>query len=296
MAGALLRAAARDAVLTRLLVTVGVVAALLLPAAPAVGERCIKVDPVTGKCLIAVPDPGDPGNPGGPGDPGPPGGGGGDPCGYELVQPQPPASDPIWGAATPEKADVYWKYCPGAAPVQVVLGAGIGALPPPMDPAVLADMIIAEMTFFAPTIATAPPQGSDGGLVGLPQWYWVVPSPTTTGPLSDSDAQGGVSVSVSGVVTQITWDMGDGNSIVCGLGTPYPGGGFDGESPDCGYTYELASSNHVPGGGPWPISATSTWTIYWSGGGEAGTEVIELTTEGEMMIRELYVLNQSGGG
>jgi len=236
----------------------------------------------------------------------PPGGGGGggggggddsgDPCGYELVAPQPPATDPIWNDADPIKYDVYLKTCPDAAPVQVVLGAGIGALPPPMDPEVLAAQIIARMIFTGPTIVTAPPQGADSGVVGLPIWMWADPSPATTGPLSDSDAQGGVSVSVTGVVTQIVWGMGDGNSISCGLGTPYPGGGVDTPSPDCGYTYATASTNHVAGGGPWPITATSTWTITWAGGGEAGTESIELTTAGTMPISEIYVLNQSGGG
>lgn len=234
--------------------------------------------------------------PPGPGDPGGPGGDpiGGDPCGYELVSPQPPASDPIWGGVDPAKADVWWKYCPDAAPVQVVLGAGIGALPPPMDPAVLAAQIIASMTFTGPQIRTAPPQGADSGVVGLPIWMWAEPSPSTTGPLSDSDAQGGVSVSVSGVVTSITWDMGDGDQVVCGLGTPYPGGDVDTPSPDCGYTYEKASTNHVPGEGPWPVTATSTWTITWAGGGEAGTEIIEASSTGELMIREIYVLNQDG--
>ena len=257
-------------------------------------ELVCEKNPETGRVTCHVredipPDPGDLGGPGG-------GPGGGDPCGYELVQPQPPATDPIWNGLDPAKGDVYLKYCPDAAPVQVVLGAGIGALPPPMDPAVLAAQIIARMAFTGPTIVTAPPQGANSGVVGLPIWMWADPSPATTGPLSDSDAQGGVSVSVTGVVTQIVWDMGDGNSVTCGHGTPYPGGGVDTPSPDCGYTYATASTNHVAGEGPWPITATSTWTITWSGGGEAGTEIIEASSAGEMMISELYVLNQDGGG
>ncbi len=256
------------------------------------GLVCEKQPDGTVRCHVEEDIPPGPGGPGGPGDPGGPGG---DPCGYELVAPQPPATDPIWNGTDPAKADVYWKYCPDVAPVQVVLGAGIGALPPPMDPAVLAAQIIARMAFTAPVIRTAPPQGADSGVVGLPIWMWTDPSPPTTGPLSDSDAQGGVSVSVTGVVTQITWDMGDGNSVTCGLGTPYPAGS-DSPSPDCGYVYEKASTNHVAGGGPWPITAASTWTITWSGGGEAGTEIIELSSTGELLIREIYVLNQSGGG
>jgi len=281
-------------VLIRVLAGLSLFLAVTLPATPATADgRCVKIDPGTGQCLIRIGDPGDPGDPGVPGDPGGPGG---DPCGYELVEPQPPAGDPVYGGVDREKVDVYTKYCPGAAPVTVLLAASIGALPPPIDPAVLAAQIIARMAFTGPTIVTAPPQGSDSGVVGLPIWMAVERSPTTTGPLSDSDAQGGVSVSVSGVVTQVTWDMGDGSTVVCGLGTIYPGGGVDGPSPDCGYTYAAASTNHVAGGGPWPVTATSTWTITWAGGGEAGTEIIELSSTGALLISELYVLNQDGGG
>jgi hypothetical protein len=102
-----------------------------------------------------------------------------------------------------------------------------------------------------------------------------------------------VTVTAVGEVGQIVWQMGDGNTVTCGPGTPYPAGS-DAASPDCGYSYSTASANHVPGGGAWPITATSTWTITWSGGGQSGTEVLELSSTAELTVGELHVLNQDG--
>lgn len=271
------------------------------------GGICWKKDPVTGKCALWIRDPGDPGGPGDPIEP-PPGGGGDDggpdydPCTYNVLQPQPPAGDPKWAGHSPGEGAVYEKVCP--RPDGAFGGYRISYLfvpngdPPPVgvpiDPRVLAEQAIASMVMLAPEIRTAPPQGSDSGLVGLPVWLWTERGENVTGPVEASASAGGVTVVAVGEVAQIVWAMGDGQSVTCGAGTPYPAGS-DGESPDCGYTYQSASANHVAGGGPWPITATSTWTITWSGGGESGTETLELTSTGELLIRELYVLNQDGG-
>ncbi|WP_245160108.1 hypothetical protein [Blastococcus sp. CT_GayMR20] len=102
-----------------------------------------------------------------------------------------------------------------------------------------------------------------------------------------------MSVTAVGQVSQVSWDMGDGTTVVCGAGAPYTAG-VEGPSPDCGHVYAQASSRHVPGGGPWPITATSTWTITWSGGGQSGTETLELSSSAELFVGELHVLNQNG--
>ncbi|WNV75297.1 hypothetical protein [Geodermatophilus sp. DSM 44513] len=94
-------------------------------------------------------------------------------------------------------------------------------------------------------------------------------------------------------MSQVAWDMGDGTTVICGAGTPYTAG-VEGPSPDCGHVYVKASSRHVPGGGPWPITATTTWTITWSGGGLSGTETLELSSSAELFVGELHVLNQDG--
>lgn len=243
-----------------------------------------------GDCYVQEIIPGPPGGPGDPGDPGDPGTpiGGGDPCGYTLVQPQPLASDPIWGGTDPAKADVYEKVCPGLPPELVVLGAGIGALPEPMAPAELAQIIIARLQMLPPPIETMPPEGSEGAITGIPVWLWIAEGPQTTGPLTDSDAAGGVAVRVTAQVTKVTWDLGDGTLISCGIGTPYDGSANP--SPDCGHVYEVKSTKADPNGA-YTITATATWTINWSGGGDSGTEIQQFSSTSTMRVTEINVVN-----
>jgi hypothetical protein len=273
-------------------------------AAPPVD--CAKQDAQTGICLVEATSPGqdadaDPvaggGNPGGgqptDGDTPPQ-----DPCTYTVPQPQPPPTSALWQGQSPADGAMYAKVCPR------VDGSGLTTLPvyipngsappagPPVDPRVLAEQAIALLVMRAPEIRMAPPPGSTSGLVGLPVWMWTERAENVSGPITRSASDGPVAVEATGVVSAITWDMGDGTTVTCGLGTPYPAGA-DGPFPDCGHTYTRASDNHVPGGGPWPISATTTWTVTWSGGGRSGTEVVQLPSSGALRVGELHVLNQA---
>ena len=277
-------------------------------AAAAPPVECAKTDPITGVCLISLEAP--PGGGAGSGenraapDPVNVGGGEGDaspnPCTYKVADPQPGPFDPVYAGQIRESGTVWLMVCPPPTGFArdwvalVFLPNGTEPPPgPPVDPQVLAEQAIGLMVMHAPEIRMAPPQGSTDGLVGLPVWMWTERGEHTTGPTSESASAGGVTVTAVGEVSRIVWDMGDGSRVTCGAGTPYPAGS-DGESPDCGYTYATASANHVPGGGPWPITATSTWTITWSGGGQSGTEVLELSSTTELTVGELHVLNQDG--
>lgn len=265
---------------------------VVMLASPAHAELCEVYDPATGECVIEVSDPGDPGDP-------PPGDDGGPStftgCAAEAAGPPPGAPPPggpwSWVADVCYVASVevsrgapYWSeggLCDLAA------GPLCGA--PPPDPRVLAQQAIGLLQFVAPPVTTAPPQGSEGSIVGVAVWLWVPAE--SAGPLSATASAGAVSVTATARVVGVDWDMGDGATRNCGLGTPYPAGGSQNPSPDCGYTYDQASTNHVAGEGPWPISATSTWEITWTGGGMSGAETLELTSAGSMMVREVYVLN-----
>ncbi|WP_142026501.1 ATP/GTP-binding protein [Blastococcus colisei] len=299
---------ARIAGLAAALVTVSLAAPGTAAGAPPV--ECQRTDPRTGICVIWVPAPpgdgdggrgGEDGSAAGPADTG--GEGAAEdpnPCTYEIADPQPWALDPVWAGQTPESGTIWLMVCPPPAGFSRDWVARIflpnGADPTPatqVDPRMLAEQAIASMVMHAPQIGMAPPPGSASGLVGLPVWMWTERGEHTTGPTRQSASAGGVTVTAVGEVSRIVWDMGDGNTVICGAGTPYPAGS-DGESPDCGYTYATASANHVPGGGPWPITATSTWTITWSGGGQSGTEVLELSSDAELSVGELHVLNQDG--
>lgn len=271
--------------------------------------ECTRSNPRTGTCLLwaSVPGSGDTNGGSGSTDPTgtapesdvttPP-----NPCTYAVANPQPWIGHPVWAGQDPEDGTIWTFTCPrpaGFGPglwsglVFLSDGAGTPAAPP-VDPRALARQAIDSMTLRAPEIGMAPPPGSSSGLVGLPVWMWVEPSLNTTGPAQASASAGAVTVTAVAQVSQVVWDMGDGSRVTCGLGTPYREG-VGTASPDCGHVYERASSRHVPGGGPWPITATSTWTITWSGGGLSGTETLELSSSAELFVGELHVLNQDGG-
>jgi hypothetical protein len=219
-------------------------------------------------------------------------------CYLKPMDPQPPPGSPLWDGHTAEEGGALYTANCGAGDGGSLGSTATGVVwrrgPPAsfVDPAVLAQRAIASMQLQPPRIRTAPPQESGSGLVGLPVWMWTDRAENVSGPITRSASDGPVAVEATGVVTAITWDMGEGTTVTCGLGTPYPAGA-DGPSPDCGHTYTRASDNQVPGGGPWPISATTTWTVTWSGGGRSGTEVVQLSSSGALRVGELHVLNQA---
>ena len=223
-----------------------------------------------------------------------------DPCTYTVAEPQPAPTSALWEGRSPADGVMYVQVYPrpdGSGLTTLLVFVPNGSAPPagpPVDPRVLAEQAIASLVMRAPEIRMAPPPSSTSGLVGLPVWMWTERGEEFLGPTRQSVSAGGVTVAAVGEVSRIVWDMGDGTTVVCGAGTPYPPGA-EGASPDCGHVYAQASSRHVPGGGPWPITATSTWTITWSGGGLSGIETLELSSSAELFVGELHVLNQDEG-
>ncbi len=288
------RAASGSAVLARMSrapVVLGVVVALLVLApALSIAEpvTCEKYDS-SGICLIEVGGPGLPG-------PTPPGDGGGfTGCASEPMSSPPPPPPGQSGGM-----DFGWFmqicYVDGVEVSRTPIW-GSPAFDPslqPIDPAVLAAQAIASMTMLAPPIGMMPPQGSEGAITGVPVWLWVQPGVTTTGTNSASASAGGVTVTAVANVTEVTWEMGDGATVSCGIGTPYnPSYGGD-PSPTCGYLYETKSTKDDPNG-VYTVTATSTWTITWAGGGESGVEVMELSSSVPLRVTEINVINVPGG-
>jgi len=201
----------------------------------------------------------------------------------------------VWGGNTPADGAIYIQSCPspiGFGYNKLIFVAN-GAVPGPVvDPRVLAEQAIASMTFLPPPMQTMPPTGSEGAIVGIPVWMWVTPGVTTTGAQTASAAAGGITVTATGSVTQVNWDMGDGTVVTCGIGTAYDGSGNP--SPTCGHVYEVKSTKTDPNG-VYTLTATSTWTIVWSGGGESGVEVLETSSTSTLRVTEINVLNVPGG-
>jgi len=128
------------------------------------------------------------------------------------------------------------------------------------------------------------PRGVDAmTVVGMPVWLWVSePTPTTWGPTTIS--AGGVTLTAR--VQSITWDMGDGTTLICGEGTEWKRGMGGGPSPTCGHTYDKQ--------GRYTIRARSRWLAAWSGYGRSGTIPVTLSTTKRLDVGEIQVIETGG--
>jgi hypothetical protein len=261
---------------------------------------CQVIDPVTGECTVWTPPPeGPPGdeNPGSGGT----GGGGGPvdpfitvngvrcrPAG--LVDPQPPKTEAIWGGHTDGaiyNCITHRSVAPaGPSPGSVIQYWAASAPVPPPDPAVLARQAVASMQLRAIDVGIVPEaRPGSVGLVGMPNWMWVEnPSQNTWGPITRTASAGGWTVTATARVAQVVWDMGDGQVVTCGEGTPYEDSFGKKSSPTCGHTYIRQ--------GEYTVTATSQWVITWSGIGQTGTITMDLTRSADLTIGEAQVLRQ----
>ena len=269
--------------------------------------------PRTGQCIIVVTEPG--GGAGGGGGGG--GGGGAQPvvlptctwtltlpskevpcsssdgwwvqnqqCYAKAADPQPPFSDPAWGGRT--TGQIY--LCTRRDPVLVGVSFFIWlATPPngaPPDPRILAQQAMASMQLRAINIGLVPePVAGSVGLVGMPNWMWVdAPTDNTWGPITRSASAAGYTVTATAKVSQVNWDMGDGQVVSCGAGTAYQDSFGRQSSPTCGHTYTRQGS--------YTVRATSHWVITWSGIGQSGTITMDLTDSVPVTIGEAQVVKQ----
>lgn len=180
--------------------------------------------------------------------------------------------------------------CPGVTPYMSWLPNGAGAAPP--SPAVLARQALDRLVLPSPRIrATPAPERTQ--LVRLPTWLWVEGS--AWGRRSATASVPGVSVTVTATPTKVTWTMGDGATVVChGPGTPYRAGADPrAASPDCGHTYTSSSAGQR--GGAYRVTATITWAITWSGGGESGTfPALSTTASARFRVAESQAVITAG--
>ncbi len=290
------------------------------------GTACQVTDPETGTCVIQVQVPAKPGSPrgagGGPKDTGsgsacywdgtaqgithpPPGpvpcssGKGywsnGYNCYISAVHPQPPSGDPAWQGHDPGNGAVYNCYQPQTDLLIEVWAPN----PPPSSgagptPRQVAQLAIERMDLHAINIGITPEPGDGNvGIVGMPVWMWAAnPDSHTVGPITASASAGGITVTATARVHQLSWDMGDGTTVTCtGPGTPYAASFGNKKSPDCGHVYEKSSSTQS--GGKYQVTATSGWVITWEGAGQTGTIRLDgLSRSVEISVGEAQVLVQ----
>ncbi|MFE4512669.1 hypothetical protein ACFRMQ_00515 [Kitasatospora sp. NPDC056783] len=217
-----------------------------------------------------------------------------DSCYYLLMDPQPPADDPIWVGPIPVQAKAYQATCPySGSMTNNPGGVRVLSTPPPgyggpaVDPRQLAETAVENMRLQGADIGIAPKTGGVS-LIGLPVWLWTTVSDTTWGPKSASVSAGGVTVTATASVDKIVWAMGDGSTEVCRTpGDPYDPS-FGSRKPTCGHTY-----TKVSGASPYKITATSTWIVNWtSSTGQNGTITTTRESSTTAAIAELQTVNR----
>ncbi len=163
---------------------------------------------------------------------------------------------------------------------------------PVIDAEALAQQALDRTLIPGPEIRLNPPEGRDQ-VVNVPTWMWI--DPAAWAPVSATASAGGVTVTATATPTTVTWDMGNGDVVVCaGPGTPYdPTVAPDDQRSECTYTYRRSSAGRA--GGAFTMSVTTTWGVTWTvsgapGGGSLGTA--QRTTTSAVRVAEIQAVNE----
>ncbi|SHJ61936.1 hypothetical protein SAMN02745244_02899 [Tessaracoccus bendigoensis DSM 12906] len=203
-----------------------------------------------------------------------------------LLPVQPPPEDAVWVGHS--GGAVYSCTRAGFDGLPDPWGAALRWLPSAPeapDPEELARRLLAGIDFESPELGIHP-RGDTlerMSLVGWNMWLWAAPtSELQWGPVTDSTSEGGVSVTLTATVSQMVWEMGNGDSVTCGRGTKWTLSATSGrnvKSPNCGYVYAED--------GRYTVTGTSYWDVDWSGGGQSGRLPFTLSRDVEVIVGEL---------
>ncbi|MBN1171065.1 MAG: hypothetical protein JXA67_02725 [Micromonosporaceae bacterium] len=216
----------------------------------------------------------------------------GEGCYWEAYDPQPihpppDGQDPdngLWGAMS-----CYTS--PGSGVVTQINYWMVDSQSRP-SPEELAQQALATIQLLGARIGIAPRPGGSGA-VGLPVWLWTTVTPGTWGPLAASASGGGITVTIEANASRIVWDMGDGQRVTCdNPGTAYEARFGFASSPTCGYTYPRPSSTADHPHGRYTVTATTHWTVAWSGGGQSGVLTPTSQSQTSVEIGEIQVVSQ----
>lgn len=222
-----------------------------------------------------------------------------DDCYYKQADRPSGPTDPINASVgvyhPPGDGTYYSTICPHVAGT----GGGYTWLPSPPPgspqpavpaPAVLAQRAVRRLALAGPEIQTSPPAEREQ-VVGLPTWLWTRVTSVTWGSRAATAAVRGESVTATATAQSIVWDLGDGTTVTCdGPGTPYRQGMDPHASPTCGHTYTASSADQP--GQAYPVTATTTWSVRWSGAGTQGQLTVRRTSRASLRVAEAQAVNQ----
>jgi hypothetical protein len=191
----------------------------------------------------------------------------------------------------PRSYDWYWVTCPDETGGEYTDLVPVPVSDPvPVDPTVLRDEAVETLVLPTPTIGTSP---SGDQVVHVETWLWV--DGAIWQPQRQSASAGAVTATVTATPRQVTWDLGNGDSVTCnGPGTAYDTSiPAEEQTTDCSYTYTSTSAGQP--GDAYEVTATIEWSVEWTVSGAAGGGALPaLFTAAPTSVRvaELQALNQ----
>lgn len=233
-------------------------------------------------------------------------------CYAQVADPQPDADHWIWEDREP--GGVALRCIRPRTGVEftcdAVDGCGENVMwlwaPAPPDarpsPVVLARQAVASMLLQMGQIGLTggDPEGTGWrSLIGLPIWLWVAnPGSNTTGPITASASDSGLTVTATGTLDRIEWTLTSPTGVIStscsggdAAGTAYEPGFGDQPSPTCGF-----QGSRIQAKGDYTLTGTAFWVVEWSGGGEIGTiEVDPLSQSMDLEVFEVQTIRTEGG-
>lgn len=194
---------------------------------------------------------------------------------------------------TPEQIKAGGAVCAGLGGIGMVdackgptAPAGAPAPARPAAPRVTREQVgqraVDQLKLTAPSVGSAPctEQGCQG-TVGVPVWLWVEDGDGQALPQDSASASAGpYSVTATAKVSEVRWDLGDGQSITCTTpGTEFTKGMPWGSSPDCGFPHGWQKR------GTYTLTATYVWDVSWSGS-ITGSDTQEISTTETVTVGE----------
>ena len=214
-------------------------------------------------------------------------------------------SEAVWVACGRDEVTVGATPADGAAALGGLAAAGAcymgrmygGSGSSPAQ--VAAARAVADLGIVAPEIGlTGYGRPESMQVLGLPTWMWVSdPGASTTGPVTSTATDAGVTVTATGRVREAVWQMGDGTTVTCtgtsAAGTPYHESYGTQPSPTCGHTYQRTSA-HEPDRA-FTVQVTVHWDVVWTGGGQSGALSTSVTRSTQLRVGEVQVITNGRG-
>jgi hypothetical protein len=181
-------------------------------------------------------------------------------------------------------AAIYWRWFPeGTVPT--------------VTPEQVAQDWLASVTLTGVEFDLAPPT-TGAGVVNLPVWLGVNEgSENAWGPFEPEPSHciGDVCVFINAYVDEVTWTMGDGETVTCAREQHEawePGKDYLQPGDNCHHFYRRASRDQP--GGEYEITATSHWVVPWRSqvGDTTGELETERTASTALQIDEIQVLTR----